>query len=335
MTISISNMNDPWENLEILGRLYGIRQENTNQKLYWCKEENNGNRCLFFRMRDPKTITPPANRLPSIEVIKFQIKQRDYRYLCIELTDQSYKDIFYEFCNLLISSCIEETRESAALDVLIQKSWRWQSLLTKQNAKKLSDESQKGLIGELYFLNEFLFPIFQENESISSWYGPTGSSKDFEFSSFQVEIKSKRSGAKPSIRISSADQLEIIPNTSLFMAVFGIDKNNSEQSKSLTQWIKDTVEKIYNSDFIGCLQDFYDVLDESGYREDQDPYYQDQKWDIKEIKFFEITEAFPRIVASKIPTSLLNVNYSIDMNAVSPFEISKEKLLEFLNAAKS
>ena len=150
-----------------------------------------------------------------------------------------------------------------------------------------------------------------------------------------VEIKSKRSGAKPSIRISSADQLEIIPNTSLFMAVFGIDKNNSEQSKSLTQWIKYTVEKIYNSDFIGCLQDFYDVLDESGYREDQDPYYQDQKWDIKEIKFFEITEAFPRIVASKIPTSLLNVNYSIDMNAVSPFEISKEKLLEFLNAAKS
>ena len=119
------------------------------------------------------------------------------------------------------------------------------------------------------------------------------------------------------------------------MAVFGIDKNNSEQSKSLTQWIKETVEKIYNSDFIGCLQDFYDVLDESGYREDQDPYYQDQKWDIKEIKFFEITEAFPRIVASKIPTSLLNVNYSIDMNAVSPFEISKEKLLEFLNAAKS
>ena len=52
-------------------------------------------------------------------------------------------------------------------------------------------------------------------------------------------------------------------------------------------------------------------------------------------KIFEITEAFPRIVASKIPTSLLNVNYSIDMNAVSPFEISKEKLLEFLNAAKS
>ena len=327
-------MQDPWSNIDILGKFYGISQEYTKQKLYWCKEESNGNRCLVFRIKDPNTPTPPKKRLPSLEVIKFDIKKRDHRYLIVELTDSSYRDLFLEFCNLLIASCLEEPKESAALDVLIQKAWRWQALLSKHKAKKLSPESQKGLIGELYFLNEFLFPIFEEKSSIDSWYGPKGSSKDFEFSSFQVEIKSKRSGAKPTIRISSSDQLELIKDTNLFLSIFGIDLNNeSDESKSLTEWCKETEQRIYNSEYIECLENFYQTLYETGYNDEQD--YSEEKWDIKEIKFFEIKNDFPRIDSSNISPSILNVNYSIDMNGLDSFEISREELLEFLNAAKS
>ena len=109
--------------------------------------------------------------------------------------------------------------------------------------------------------------------------------------------------------------------------------NESDESKSLTEWCKETEQRIYNSEYIECLENFYQTLYETGYNDEQD--YSEEKWDIKEIKFFEIKNDFPRIDSSNISPSILNVNYSIDMNGLDSFEISREELLEFLNAAKS
>ena len=59
---------------------------------------------------------------------------------------------FNDFVLLLIDSCEKEEKESDALRVFIQRSYRWLALMKGALSKRLSDEVQKGLIGELYFL---------------------------------------------------------------------------------------------------------------------------------------------------------------------------------------
>ena len=47
---------------------------------------------------------------------------------------------------------------------------------------------------------------------------------------------------------------------------------------------------------------------------DQD--YSDEKWDIKEIIYYEVNDEFPKLVPTKISTAITNVNYSIYMNQI-------------------
>ena len=324
-------MNNPWKLLKP-GILKAISKEVQTHKFYWYVEEDNLNPCLRFRIINQTTPNPPRNKLPHISYISFGIATLDYRYLSVELHDHSYVDIFLEFCNLLIKSTLEIEEEEVALNVFVKRAWRWQILLSKTREKKLSEEKQKGLIGELFFLDNFLFPRFRKKISVENWFGDSGS-KDFEFSKFHVEIKTKRSGSKPTISISSEKQLKIIEGTKLFIAVFGIDKSDSNESFSVHDWCNKITDKIFNSDDTIALEEFNNKLNKYGYSEDQD--YSEEKWDIKEIIYYEVNDKFPKLISGEISTAIANVNYSIDMNQLTSFEISKKELEEFLDDVKS
>ena len=324
-------MKNPWENLQP-GILKAISKDILAHDFYWYLEAKNNNPCLFYKIKDNKIELPKKNKLPSISYIKFLPASQDYKYLCIELQDKNYVDLFLEYCNLLIKASLEIEDEEVALNVFVKKAWRWQALLSKTREKKLSQEKQKGLIGELFFLDNFLFPRFTKRISVENWFGAKGS-KDFEFSRFHIEIKTKRSGSKPAISISSEDQLKIIEGTKLFIAVFGIDKSDSKESFSVHDWCNKMTDKIFNSNDTSVLSDFIEKLNEYGYSEEQD--YTDEKWDIKEIIYYQVTDQFPKLVSGEISTAIANVNYSIDMNQLSSFEIPKEELESFLDDVKS
>tara|TARA_Y100000589_G_scaffold329548_1_gene376459 strand:- start:2074 stop:3048 length:975 start_codon:yes stop_codon:yes gene_type:complete len=324
-------MKNPWENLQP-GILKAISKDILAHDFYWYLEARNNNPCLFYKIKDNKIELPKKNKLPSISYIKFLPASQDYKYLCIELQDKNYVDLFLEYCNLLIKASLEIEDEEVALNVFVKKAWRWQALLSKTREKKLSQEKQKGLIGELFFLDNFLFPRFTKRISVENWFGAKGS-KDFEFSRFHIEIKTKRSGSKPTISISSEDQLKIIEGTKLFIAVFGIDKSDSKESFSVHDWCNKMTDKIFNSNDTSVLSDFIEKLNEYGYSEEQD--YTDEKWDIKEIIYYQVTDQFPKLVSGEISTAIANVNYSIDMNQLSSFEIPKEELESFLDDVKS
>ena len=324
-------MKNPWENLQP-GILKAISKDILAHDFYWYLEARNNNPCLFYKIKDNNIELPKKNKLPSISYIKFLPASQDYKYLCVELQDKNYVDLFLEYCNLLIKASLEIEDEEVALNVFVKKAWRWQALLSKTREKKLSQEKQKGLIGELFFLDNFLFPRFTKRISVENWFGAKGS-KDFEFSRFHIEIKTKRSGSKPTISISSEDQLKIIEGTKLFIAVFGIDKSDSKESFSVHDWCNKMTDKIFNSNDTSVLSDFIEKLNEYGYSEEQD--YTDEKWDIKEIIYYQVTDQFPKLVSGEISTAIANVNYSIDMNQLSSFEIPKEELESFLDDVKS
>ena len=254
------------------------------------------------------------------------------RYLVVNLLDNNQSDIFLEFCWLLINSCIDKELEQQALDVFMKRCWRWHALLSKGSDHKLKKDQQKGLIGELYFLSEILFKKIGEKSSIDSWEGPTGASKDFDLSKLFFEIKAKRTGAKPLISISSEDQLELIPNCQLFLAVFGIDLSEESESMSLTEWCE-KIEKQLIDFSPNSLEQYWALLTEAGFNINHD--YSETKWTITEIIYYEVNNLFPKVVGSELSHGVENVSYSLDMNQLKDFVIEKESILNLIDEIRS
>ena len=325
-------MIDPWARIKPNKRFPYSESEKLNHDFYWYVEQKNNNPCILFKIKNISTNFPLRNKFPKINYINFYPINQDYNFLCVELLDKNYKDLFYVYAEDIISSSLIEKKENVALSIFVKKTWRWQYLLQKGREKKLSEEKQKGLIGELLFLTKYLIPRFGEKTSVDNWFGPIKSSKDFEFPKFQVEVKTKRANAKPTIKISSENQLDIIPKTRLFLAVFGIVKSVNEKAESLNDWCTKIEDLLLNSNDPSSRELFTNKLIKFGYNDEQD--YSDEKWEIGEICFYEVNNNFPRIISKNTP-GITEISYSIFMNQLDKFKISKENLLLFLNGTNT
>ena len=50
--------------------------------------------------------------------------------------------------------------------------------------------------------------------------------------------------------------------------------------------------------------------------------------------FYEVTNDFPRLVASDLPIGLFDTKYNIELSAIESFLVSDESLLEFIKLWK-
>ncbi|MBO8239486.1 PD-(D/E)XK motif protein [Prochlorococcus marinus XMU1412] len=296
------------------------------RRFLWAIDEEK-NHCLLFETKEDKTIIPPKKNLPKLRGLSINEIISKRKFLKITLLDITQLEIFAELCCLLINASVNEESEQGTLSVLLRRCWRWVNLLAGKRDNKLPNSAQKGLIGELYFLSEIL--INKKNISpemaLESWQGPLGGSKDFDLKENQIEIKAKRTISKPKIKISSEDQLEENPETNLFLAVFGIDFSESKESKDLSEWclyVEQEIEKRNPN----LISQFNNLISEYGFDWEDD--YTESKWEIKEIVYYKVTNDFPKIVGSKLSSGIDDVSYSLDMNELKDFEISKEDVLK-------
>jgi hypothetical protein len=68
----------------------------------------------------------------------------------------------------------------------------------------LTREQQRGLIGELWFLDRIAIPKLGPRAAIEAWHGQEGSPKDFWFDKGCLEVKTSGAGAEK-IEISSIE----------------------------------------------------------------------------------------------------------------------------------
>ena len=74
------------------------------------------------------------------------------------------------------------------------------------------------------------------------------------------------------------------------------------------------------------ISQFNNLICEYGFDWEDD--YSDSKWDIKEIVYYRISNEFPKIVGSKLSSGIEDVSYTLDMNELKDFEITKEVFLK-------
>ena len=322
--------NNPWGRIPEGKKAIPISTDpNISRRFLWALDEEK-NPSLLFEAKEDSTVIPPKNKLPKLKGIAINELSSKKRFLKITLLERQQIEIFAELCCLLVNATLKETNEQEALSVLISRSWRWINLLAGRKESKLSINKQKGLIGELFFLNELLINQLRISVdfALESWQGPLGGSKDFDLKYSQVEVKAKRSASKPKIKISSEDQLEINNNSNLFLAVFGIDFSEKKESKNLSEWCK-YVEKNIEMKNPNCLSLFNNLLVEYGFDWGHD--YSDSSWEIQEIKYYRVNQNFPKIMGSELNPGIDEVSYSLEMKQLKEFEVSKDYIIKELN----
>ncbi len=267
----------------------------------------------------------PVPRLPKLKSLLASFRTVSGKSaFVLGLRERSQVKIFETLCRDIVKAGEEAEDSDEALHRALQRTNRWHHLLRGGKPSGLTIEEQRGLVGELAFLREIVAALGPET-AIEAWTGPAGSIKDFEFIRTCVEVKTRRTAAKPYVTISSEYQLADIDGSRLYLRVINVASAVIPEGQDLHDHVNMTSKLFENSNT--AFEAWEDALYSTGYDPDND--YDDRRWLLGTANDYDIIEGFPRISLPLSP-GVEDVRYSISLDACEPFKL-KESLTEVIS----
>lgn len=283
-------------------------------------------RCIAFRISVGFSFDEDHwNKLKDIKIENLpDERDKSKKFLIILLLNKQHKDIFATLCEDLIFGIAEITSEHTLVEKLLERLAKWQSLFEKVGKRGLSDEEQRGLYGEIFFLRFFLNNTLDKNYCLKSWLGPEKSIQDFQFSNWAVEVKTTHGNNHQKIYITSERQLDDSIIEKIFLYHLSLDVR-IENGESLNALIDEVLISLKENTIASNL--FKLKLLESGYYETHRPLYEEIGYTIRQENIYHVSGHFPRIIESQIPRGVGDVKYSVVLSESEEWRINQETLL--------
>lgn len=267
---------------------------------------------LVLQLGDLPKPTPDLPKLRNLE-IRFQTLPGG-PILYIRLKDNAQLELFETLCRDVMAAGELAETETEALERAIGRTFRWHYLLRGGKLEVLSEEAQKGLIGEIEVL-KLLIANIGAKPALTAWTGPSAAPKDFELKADCIEVKARRGASQPFVKITNEHQLADVPDRRLWLAVLAVDKVQTPHGMSLTGYVSEVSELLERTD-PSAMIDWDLHLADVGYDVMHD--YSAWRWIASPPEFYAVTDSFPRIVAP-VPLGLSSVSYSLALSACAPF----------------
>lgn len=260
-------------------------------------------------------------RFKGVEI--FTVEVENNIELNIYLLDNELKDIFSLFIQNILEDIEKSVTESESITTTLDVVSKWKKLFDKINFNGLTLEQQKGLIGELLFLNYLLNNKKTSVNAVNAWTGSEQEfqAKDFILGSVGIEIKFT-SSKQPRIKVSNERQLDAENLRDLFLVLYSTEavKDNGISLNSIVEKTRQNIStEEERSIFNGKLQ-------LNGYFEEDREHY-GKMYSLKKTFSFAVTSDFPKIVKNDLPLGIYNTSYSIEISAVENFIIEIEQIL--------
>ncbi len=228
-----------------------------------------------------------------------------------QLLREAYEEEFLRLC----WDMIESTKESAKpLQDFLNKYLTWQRLLQREEKTILSFSAQKGLLGELLFLDECLGTMEAQN-AVDAWQGPEGGDQDFVFPDSWAEVKTVAL-ASQTLKISSLEQLD--RNVSGVIRVYILEKGqDSGNQYNLADAAKIIHEKLALQPQV-CDR-FEMKLFKAGYRENEEEAYKANVFRLIECRTYDVGEKFPRLTHSNTRPEIVAGSYELSLSALESY----------------
>lgn len=267
---------------------------------------------LVLQLSDLPRPVPDLPKLKNLE-IRFQTLPGG-PILYIRLKDNAQMELFETLCRDVMAAGELAETEAEALERAIGRTFRWHYLLRGGKLEVLSEEAQKGLIGEIEVL-KLLIAELGPKPALSAWMGPFGAPKDFELKADCIEVKARRGASQPFVKITSEHQLADVPDRRIWLAVLAVDKVQPPHGRTLTEHV-DMVTELLERTEPSSVMDWDLHLADVGYDALHD--YSAWRWIVSAPEFFAVTDEFPRI-AAPVPLGVSGVTYALALSACSPF----------------
>lgn len=301
----------PWAGLEA-GKVDTKRVDSKGRWNFFWAVMPRADAALVLQLSGLPQPLPELPKLKNLE-IRFQTLPGG-PILYVRLKDSAHLELFETLCRDVVSAAEIATTEIEALQRAIGRTFRWHYLLRGGRPGLLSEEAQKGLIGEFEVLT-LLIDAIGAGPAVAAWTGPSGAPKDFELMGHCIEAKARRGAAQPFIRISSEHQLADVPGHALWLSVAAVERVHDPHGRMITDWAISLGSEIARLDPV-AVTDWEIKLAETGLDPADD--YSAWRWLSSPPTFYMVGQDFPRITAP-VPQGVDNVSYSIGLSACTRF----------------
>lgn len=253
----------------------------------------------------------------KIEYYEKLFTLKNHYFLVLRQEDEQSTDIFDVLLQNLVDHLTVMKPEDSLFSAIHHVLDRWRAFFQRGGFRKLSEEQQRGLFGELWFINEWLDRHPGEPPLvIEQWEGPTMGRIDFKGSQCGLEIKTVLDKLSKTIKISNENQLKLTDAvTSIFLYVCFLEQSKTH-GMSLEELAKQVHEKIaLRSERIALV--FNDMLTDIGFRQDE---YGDVLYFLEKVEVYEAVEEFPRLLKDHLPKGISHVTYNIDLTHCAEYE---------------
>lgn len=263
-------------------------------------------------------------RFKGVEIYTLPIEVENKIELYIYLLDNELKDIFSLFIQNILEDIEFSITENEAITTTLNVVSKWKKLFDKINFNGLSLEQQKGLIGELLFLNYLLDNEKTSANAVNAWTGSEMEfqAKDFTLGSVGIEIKFTTS-KQPKIKVSNERQLDADTLSELFLVLYS-SESVKEKGISLNSIVEQTRQKISTEEERSI---FNAKLQLNGYFEEDSEHY-GRMYSLKKTFGFTVTSDFPKIVKGQLPLGIYDTSYSIEISAIESFIVEPETIIK-------
>jgi len=289
-----------------------------------------GIRLLYVRIEDENDIA--IDELPGLRGLKIATTVTSLANISNALfltftqsilnTNNIFELVISDLCDKIIG--LQDKKDLSP--TIIKTLSEWEFFFEKQEHELLSPEAQKGLIGELHFLKDYLFRKYSFAESIRCWTAPDATNHDFQIQNKAVELKTTSGKQHKKFTVSSEKQLDNTGLEHLYLSVFSLNLHHNMPDKTLPALIHDIYIQI-EEDPVAAFH-FQVKLTKYGYIEADAEKYT-TGFSLTEMRFFEVTEGFPRLLGRHLPDGVGDLKYSVAVAACIPFEI-KTNILTYI-----
>jgi len=263
-------------------------------------------------------------RFKGVEIYTLLSETENKIEIYIYLINNDLKDIFSLFIQNILEEIEKSVTESEAIKKTLNVVSKWKKLFDKINFNGLTLEQQKGLIGELLFLNTLLNNEKPIPNAVNTWTSAEQDfqAKDFTLGTVGVEVKFTAS-KQPRIKVSNERQLDAENLSDLFLILYSTEavKDNGISLNSIIEQIRQKLAIEEERSLFNAKLQLY------GYFDDDKEHY-GRMYSLKRIFVFKVTSDFPKIVKCQLPLGIYDTSYSIEISAVENFIVEPEFIFD-------
>lgn len=239
----------------------------------------------------------------------------------VVLTQPAFTDLFDTLVADIAATAARAKGRTQAATNVAGRIKRWQAFL-KESPDGLSEERQRGLFGELIFLQLHLLPTIDPVSAVTAWTGPAAANQDFGLGSVAIEAKTTMAKQHQRLRIASERQLDSTGLDTLMLFHLSVDCRDGA-GLSLTDLIADLREALAPTPIAAA--GFEDGLFAAGFLDTHASRYHRMGYTIRASFIYLVDDDFPRIVETDCPVGVGDVSYSLAASALTPFVIDADE----------